>query len=277
MKVHGGIKGIANNQSSLDQYFIIAPEVSNIIEEFRLFFGIVDSSEEEEHYQLKGGKNVRITDNVNKVLDIFEYYNTNFEESENVYNTITKKILPQKLAETFLEQENEGLMQFIDERIERDISIWEPLKKTKLPTFAANIKMTLNNNVIKIKEERKLMARLIVAARSRPEIDLSNYFGEFEFSVVPKSMFSADGNLLKTSDKSVIVQEIEKQFPDINITNFTEDSDSVLIFDGMVIANRISIQKCQLKNWIEFANKFIDIVLKESKLFSEVRVICMTV
>ena len=133
--------------------------------------------------------------------------------------------------------------------------------------------MTLNNNVIKIKEERKLMSRLIVAARSRPEIDLSNYFGEFEFSVVPKSLFSADGNLLKTSDKSVIVQEIEKQFPDINITNFTEDSDSVLIFDGMVIANRISIQKCQLKNWNEFANKFIDIILKESKLFSEVRVI----
>ena len=96
MKVHGGIKGIANNQSLLDQYFIIAPEVSNIIEEFRLFFGIVDSSEEEEHYQLKGGKNVRITDNVNQVLDIFEYHNTNFEESENVYNTITKKILPQK-------------------------------------------------------------------------------------------------------------------------------------------------------------------------------------
>ena len=186
------------------------------------------------------------------VSDIFEYHNTNFEESENVYNTITKKILPQKLAETFLEQENEEqrrLMQFIDERIEGDISIWEPLKKTKLPTFAANIKshkMTLNNNVIKIKEERKLMSRLIVAARSRPEIDLSNYFGEFEFSVVPKSLFSADGNLLKTSDKSVIVQEIEKQFPDINITNFTEDSDSVLIFDGMVIANRISIQKCQL-------------------------------
>ena len=34
LKVHGGIKGIANNQSSLDQYFIIAPELSNIIEEF---------------------------------------------------------------------------------------------------------------------------------------------------------------------------------------------------------------------------------------------------
>ena len=167
-------------------------------------------------------------------------------------------------------------MQFIDERIEGDISIWEPLKKTKLPTFAANIKshkMTLNNNVIKIKEERKLMSRPIVAARSRPEIDLSNYFGEFEFSVVPKSLFSADGNLLKTSDKSVIVQEIEKQYPDINITSFREDSDSVLIFDGMAIANRISIQKCQLKTCNEFANKFIDIILKESKLFSEVRVI----
>ena len=56
MKIHGGIKGIVNNQVSLDQYFIIAPEISSI-EKFYTFFGITDGDDQEHHYQLKGGKN----------------------------------------------------------------------------------------------------------------------------------------------------------------------------------------------------------------------------
>ena len=34
IKVHGGIKGIVNDQVALDQYFIIAPQISSIIEKF---------------------------------------------------------------------------------------------------------------------------------------------------------------------------------------------------------------------------------------------------
>ena len=60
MKIHGGIKGIANNQVALDQYFIIAPESSSIIEKFYTFFGITDGEDQEHHYQLKGDKNKRI-------------------------------------------------------------------------------------------------------------------------------------------------------------------------------------------------------------------------
>ena len=49
MKIHGGVKGIANNQVSLDQYFIIAQEISSIIEKFYTFFGITDSDDQEHH------------------------------------------------------------------------------------------------------------------------------------------------------------------------------------------------------------------------------------
>ena len=45
------------------------------------------------------------------------------------------------------------------------------------------------------------MSRLIVAARSRPEIDISKYFGYYEFLVVPKSLFLDDGKLVPTKDK----------------------------------------------------------------------------
>ena len=56
MKIHGGIKGIANNQVSLDQYFIIVPEISSYIEKCYTFFGITDSDDQEHNYRLKGGK-----------------------------------------------------------------------------------------------------------------------------------------------------------------------------------------------------------------------------
>ena len=64
------------------------------------------------------------------------------------------------------------------------ISIWRPLKKTKLPTFNANVKsfkINIDGKTIRFKEERNLMPRLIVAARSRPEIDVNKYFGDMSF------------------------------------------------------------------------------------------------
>ena len=108
MKIHGGIKGIADNQVALDQYFIIAPEIFSIIEKLYTFFGTTDSDDQEHHYQLKGGKSERISDTVEKLTTVFDHHNTNFEESDCVYNTVTKKILPEKLAKVFLNHEQEG-------------------------------------------------------------------------------------------------------------------------------------------------------------------------
>ena len=58
MKILGGIKGIANNQQALDEYFLTAGEMGNIIEDFADVFQIRDSqSHKREHYQLTGSKN----------------------------------------------------------------------------------------------------------------------------------------------------------------------------------------------------------------------------
>ena len=118
MKIHGGIKGIANNQITFVQYFIIALKTSSLIEKFYTFFGITDSEDQEHHYQLKGGKNKRISDNVEKLTTLFYHHNTNFRESYSVYNTVTKKILPEKFAKMFLNHEQEGekrLQEFTNE------------------------------------------------------------------------------------------------------------------------------------------------------------------
>ena len=45
------------------------------------------------------------------------------------------------------------------------------------------------------------------------EIDLPAYFGRFEFTVVPRSMFRQDGSLLLGTDKATVTHEIEKMIP----------------------------------------------------------------
>ena len=107
-----------------------------------------------------------------------------------MFNVITKKVLDQNLAKVFLDCEATGealYNNFVDERLFGEVSDWEPLKKRKIATFkmyveSCNIKT--KEEVVNIKEERKLMNRFIVACTTRHDIDLPYYFGEYESSVV---------------------------------------------------------------------------------------------
>ena len=111
----------------------------------------------------------------------------------------------------------EGYECFVKERIEGDSSIWDTIKREKLPTFTDNNKVTsvkVNGETLHIKEERKLMNRILIASRSRPEIDLPNIFGKYEFSIVPLLLFAPDGSLYYAKDKSSIAIELRKFQPD---------------------------------------------------------------
>ena len=64
-------------------------------------------------------------------------------------------------------------------------------------------------------------------------------------------------------------------YPEINFTTLIEENESVIIFDGMAVVNRIDIQKQKgiIKTCRDFADVFSKIILKESKGFPEVRVL----
>ena len=48
------------------------------------------------------------------------------------------------------------------------------------------------------------MSRLIVSGKSRTEIDISKYFGDYEFPVVTKSLFHDEGKLVPKKEKYII-------------------------------------------------------------------------
>ena len=53
---------------------------------------------------------------------------------------------------------------------------------------------------------------MMVICNSRPEIDIKEAVGTYEFRVVPRSMFAADGTMLHCPAKSELMHILEK-FP----------------------------------------------------------------
>ena len=72
--------------------------------------------------------------------------------------------------------------------------------------------MFKNNKGLKgttiLKEEQNLLQRFIIIARIRLALDLEDCIGEYEFGVVPKTMFAAKGFMVLEKQKGVIAYVI---------------------------------------------------------------------
>ncbi|XP_066916048.1 uncharacterized protein [Clytia hemisphaerica] len=281
--------------------------MGNIFESFCQTFGIEEDSsrKRDEHYQLTGSKNERIRTYTDKISTVFTEHEVFFlinttnelesnevnenadtpetETKDDVYNVLTKKVLPDKMAETFIKVEEIGekrYKSFIADKLEGEGSIWDTIKKEKITTFVINNRSTtvmIDNRLVTIREERKLMNRLLVASRTRPDIDLCECLGTYEFTVTPPSLFCPDGTMHPTNDKSVIAEQLfQLQADSTNETPLMENVDEpddtrkVIIIDGMAVVNRVDIKKRSIKSCADFAKCFLDIIDKEATDFDEV-------
>ena len=105
-------------------------------------------------------------------------------------------------------------------------SIWDPMKKLKLnnhSTWMAKQKVRVGDKIIKLREERQLLARFLVIHQSRPELvpKLPDTIGDYEMSVVAN-----DGSLLIPTDKSSIMHAVES-LGDV-VDEPAENSDEML-------------------------------------------------
>ena len=135
--------------------------------------------------------------------------------------------------------------------------------------------VTINNKTYQIKEERKLLNRLLIVSRTRPDLDLPKELGKFEFSVTPPSIFASDGTLNHEKKKSHISVQLQNyQQPSEEQEGIQmSDARKVIIFDAMTIVNKIDIKKSDIKNCLEFASNFMNIIDKHASGFQKVRII----
>ena len=109
MRIQGGIKWIGNNESALEEHFLISCEISQINEAFLDFLHFnLGEINREDHYQLTAGTNKRITDNAGKLKEVIKIYDVTFGKTDSVFNIISKRVLPEKAADELLDIRNVG-------------------------------------------------------------------------------------------------------------------------------------------------------------------------
>ena len=110
-----------------------------------------------------------------------------------------------------------------------------------------NFRYQVGDKIVQLKEERTLLSWFLITACKRPELDWQEASGNYKFSVVPRSLFTQDGQPLHSSDNVKIIHEIEAIAAGSNL-NFTAFESPTIIIDGMALVNRVH-KDVNVKTW----------------------------
>jgi hypothetical protein len=234
MKVTGGIIGITLNENARARFFLASPQLSTICEDAMQIMGnketINDPLTQPKHHQNTVPARQRLHRNVYSLVNIIQNIGDPFQHySEDVINLVTKEVMSQQVKHDILQLSEIGeelFKKFRQERISsNELLLWAPLKRRKLQTWSVSTKKVRYNDqgqVFELKEDRNLFARMLIAARSRPKINLQEIISTYELSVVPRSLFNSDGSLSHTTSKCQLMHIIENHQQSY-VTDLTEN------------------------------------------------------
>lgn len=278
MKVAGGLIGITLNPKARTKFFLIAPELAKLAGEARQVARI-SSDTHSRHHALSKSVLLRQEKNTDALTTILRSSANPFNwDSADLCNFMTKAIMPQKVQDDLCGQREIGdklFKDFVAQRIKsKDVNLWAPMKKYQLQTWvraSKQMKVDTGDKIVELKEDRNLFGRMLLVSKSRPELSLEEAVGKHELSVVPRSMFAADGTMLHCHMKSSLMAILEK-LPDQETEspgnpNEIRDNDDkintgmkVAIVDGMAEVHMICLVS---HNGYRIVNNFQNISLKK--------------
>ena len=207
LKVSGGIVGITQHEQALERFFLAAPVLSAISKDFESRF-TKSRRPTTKHHDLDGTKPKRIKDNVQSLCRVIVEHGDPFESSDGrLFNILTHALVSEKVEEEILQRDQIGQKLFEEfvGRLDGSGSVWSEMKKRKIGSFKQTNKSTKvtakDGKIVILKEERNLLQRFIIIARKRTDLDLELCIGQYEFGVVPRAFFSADGTILLEKQK----------------------------------------------------------------------------
>ena len=86
----------------------------------------------------------------------------------------------------------------------------------------------------------------MMVCKSRPDIDIKEAIGLYEFMVVPRSLFVSDGTMMHCSCKSTLMHILEKQSGGSRTSSVVSTDVTVPIVDGMA-----EVQSLAKPDWIK--------------------------
>ena len=218
IKVSGDLVGITLNSNARTNFFLIAPELARLAEDAKEMAGTTPAKEGTHHHTLSASVISREEKNIEQLVKTMEnFMNPFIERSNDLFNLVKKVVIPSKVKEDLLEQSEIGqklFETFVKDRIQTgQINLWSPMKKRKLQTWKTTekkIKVSSAGQIVELQEDRNLFARMMVICESRPEIDIQEAVGTYEFTVAPRSMFATDGEMLHCPAKSALKSILER-------------------------------------------------------------------
>ena len=257
LKVSGGIVGITLEEQALQRFFLAAPVLSAYSKKFESKF-MESRKTFSKHHDLQGNKPKRVKCNIQSLCRVITEHGDPFtSQDERLFNILTHALVEEKDEEEILGRDEIGqnLYEEFVSRLDGGTSVWSAMKKRNLATFKKtnkSMKITSKDGkVITLKEERNLLQRFIIIARKRTDLDLQQCIGEYEFGVIPRAFFAADGSMLLEKQKykvvSLITKDISRETAAMNtttvITNAPLTRAKVIILDGMAIVNALPKEK----------------------------------
>jgi len=222
LKVVGGITGLTQNESALNRFLLATPELTRIVTKFQQRYSLPTDATSNEHYQLTGTIALRIANNAEKIrCGIDEHCGGSpFVDQKQLVNIVSMMAIPDAAKNDILNRDEKGQARYKEFVMHRmidgsQVSLWDRVEKLKLKTYSTWLKkapITVGNKVVKLREDRQLLARFLAIQQSRPQLvdKLAETIGNYEMAVTPRSLFATDGTLLIPSDKSSFMKEIEQ-------------------------------------------------------------------
>ena len=126
-------------------------------------------------------------------------------------------------------------------------------EKAKFETFKVqvkSIKAKSGGKIIQLKEEKNLVSRFLITAWKRPELELERCSGDYEFSIVLKSLFTEDAVPLACKDKFTVMNILEHlENSEVQLPG-DAPYNSATIIDEMAVVNEIvkdkSMKTCKV-------------------------------
>ena len=150
------------------------------------------------------------------------------------------------------------------------------MKKTKLLTWRSSgkkVMVALKDKVVELTEDRNLFVRLMMVAKSRPEIDIKEAIKQYEFSVVPRYLFAKDGTLLPCSMKSALMSILDEIGVSLELpASSAPPTKTVAVVDGMA-----ELQSLDKPKWVnnceQLAKHFNDCLFHKYRESDKVRLV----
>ena len=142
---------------------------------------------------------------------ILDHGNPTAVEGVILHNMITHAYVPDEFVEQIRNDKDTGQKMYeyyVTERINRNISIWAKVTKVGKKMIMSGNKTTtikLRDKKVDLKETNDLYGRLMILAKSTRDIDQKGAIGNYEWTLIPRSLFSIDGTMLRCTDKSKLI------------------------------------------------------------------------